>query len=98
MQTYFNMTYTLTGIDRFECGRTRQAKFKPQKGLTKSDLNKISKREIAKLYAKYPEWDVTKKRNNLDVMLVYVEEQITPNPKIKRVTVRKPTKQMIDLH
>ena len=69
------MTYTLLQIDRYECHRTRQAKFRPQQGLTMNELKSISKRELAKLHARHPEMSEQDRRNKLDVLLVYKEEK-----------------------
>lgn len=64
-------TYTLTAIDRINGSRVRQARFKPQPGLTIKDLEKISAEETAKLRKRNPGL----KKDDVYVCLEYREEQ-----------------------
>ena len=64
-------TYTLTAIDRINGSRVRQARFKPQPGLTMKDLEKISKDETAKLRKRNPGMN----KDDIYVCLEYRSEQ-----------------------
>ena len=64
-------TYTLTAIDRINGSRVRQARFKPQHGLTMKDLEKISTDETEKLRKRNPGMN----KDDVYVCLEYRSEQ-----------------------